>query len=416
MTATPVSPALAVRIFLAFAFAYFFSALLRAVTATLAPSFSVELGLKAADLGLLAGAYFLGFSALQLPLGQALDRLGPKRVLLFLTTLAVLGCAAFALAQSLPSLILARVLTGMGLAAGLMAPLTCFRLRFSQAAQFRSNSWMLMSGSLGMVASTLPVQWLLPVWGWRGLFWVLGAGLLLAMALMLWWVPRDPASPPEDPRRTVPRHGYRDVFLHPVFLRSVPIGFFTYGGMIAVQTLWAGPWMTRLAGFTPEQAAGGLFVINLCMLVSFMLWGVCMPRLARRGLQAHQIMTWGLPCHLLVLGWILLDPEPATAALWSLWCVSCTFVSLSQPAVGQAFPAALAGRALSAFNLVIFSGVFCIQWGIGLAVDAFRQAGLEEASAFRLSFALLGACCALSYFWYLHPLVRGRPLQPAAQA
>jgi hypothetical protein len=152
------------------------------------------------------------------------------------------------------------------------------------------------------------------------------------------------------------------------------------------------------------------------MLVSFMLWGVCMPRLARRGLQAHQIMTWGLPCHLLVLGWILLDPEPATAALWSLWCVSCTFVSLSQPAVGQAFPAALAGRALSAFNLVIFSGVFCIQWGIGLAVDAFRQAGLEEASAFRLSFALLGACCALSYFWYLHPLVRGRPLQPAAQA
>ncbi|MFY7915691.1 MAG: MFS transporter, partial [Rubrivivax sp.] len=170
MTATPVSPALAARIFLAFAFAYFFSALLRAVTATLAPTFSAELGLKAADLGLLAGAYFLGFSALQLPLGQALDRLGPKRVLLCLTTLAVLGCGAFALAQSLPGLILARVLTGMGLAAGLMAPLTCFRLRFSQAAQFRSNSWMLMSGSLGMLASTLPVQWLLPVWGWRGLF------------------------------------------------------------------------------------------------------------------------------------------------------------------------------------------------------------------------------------------------------
>ena len=416
MTTSLASPALAVRIFLSFAFAYFFSALLRAVTATLAPSFSAELGLKAADLGLLAGAYFLGFSALQLPLGQALDRLGPKRVLLFLMTLAVLGCGAFALAQSLSELILARALIGMGLAAGLMAPLTCFRLRFSQAAQFRSNSWILMSGSLGMLASTLPVQWLLPVWGWRGLFWVLAAGLVVAMALMLWWVPADPTPPRNDTPRPVARQGYRDVFLHPVFLRSAPIGFFTFGGMIAVQTLWAGPWMTRLAGFTPEQAAGGLFVINLCMLLAFMLWGVCMPRLARRGLQAHGIMLWGLPLHLIVLAWILLDPEPATAALWSLWCVSCTFVSLSQPAVGQAFPAALVGRALSAFNLVIFSGVFCIQWGIGLAVDALRQAGLSEAGAFRLSFAIFGACCALSYFWYLRPLARGRVLQPEAAA
>jgi MFS family permease len=162
--------------------------------------------LKAADLGLLAGAYFLGFSALQLPLGHGLDRFGPKRVLLFLMTLAVLGCGAFALAQSLPGLILARVLIGMGLAACLMAPLTCFRLRYSQAAQFRSNSWMLMTGSLGMVASTLPVQWLLPVWGWRGLFWVL-AGCLLVLGWTyvgypLWLL----AMARLRPRPVVPRH------------------------------------------------------------------------------------------------------------------------------------------------------------------------------------------------------------------
>ena len=412
------SPALAVRIFLSFAFAYFFSALLRAVTATLAPSFSAELGLTAADLGLLAGAYFLGFSALQLPLGHGLDRFGPKRVLLFLMALAVLGCGAFALAQSLPGLILARVLIGMGLAACLMAPLTCFRLRYSQAAQFRSNSWMLMTGSLGMVASTLPVQWLLPAWGWRGLFWVLAACLLLAMALIRWWVPADPpAALPSTPGSAVAAasavapasqpgaapQGYRDVFLHPVFIRSAPIGFFTYGGMIAVQTLWAGPWMTRLAGFTPEQSAGGLFIINLCMLVAFMLWGVWMPRLARRGLQAHQLMVWGLPFHLVILAWIVLDPQPATAMGWALWCVSCTFVSLSQPAVGQAFPSALVGRALSAFNLVIFSGVFFIQWGIGLVIDALRRSGVGEASAFRIAFAVFGACCVLAYLWYLRP-------------
>lgn len=406
-----------VRIFIAFAAGYFLSALLRAVTATLAPSFSAELGLKAGDLGLLAGAYFLGFAALQLPLGSALDRFGPKRALLALMTLAVLGCGAFALAQTLWGLTLARVLIGMGLAACLMAPLTCFRLRFSAAAQLRANSWMLMTGSLGMVASTLPVQWLLPLWGWRGLFWALAGGLVLAMVLIARLVPADPAparSP--DGAGAAPSQGYRQVLLHPVFVRSTPIGFFLYGGMVAVQSLWAGPWLTQVAGWTAAQAAGGLFVINLCMLLAFMGWGALMPRLVQRGYGAQRLMTWGLPLNLLVLAWIVFDPQPAGAITWALWCVACTFVSLSQPAVGQSFAPQWAGRALSAYNLVIFAGVFCMQWGIGLLVDLARGWGWSADAAFRLAFGLFGLCCLWSVAFFVRPPRRWRvPLAAPVQ-
>ena len=66
----------AIAIFLAFAFAYFFSALIRAITATLSPTLTQEFSLSASDLGLLAGGYFLGFAATQLPLGRWLDRYG----------------------------------------------------------------------------------------------------------------------------------------------------------------------------------------------------------------------------------------------------------------------------------------------------------------------------------------------------
>ena len=117
-------------IFLSFAFAYFFSTLVRAVTATLAPAFSAELGLSSGDLGLLAGAYFLGFALTQLPLGRALDRHGPRRVLLALMALAVVGCAAFASARQFAALALARAVIGIGLSACLMAPLTAFRRSF----------------------------------------------------------------------------------------------------------------------------------------------------------------------------------------------------------------------------------------------------------------------------------------------
>jgi len=70
---------MAVVVFLAFALAYFFSALVRAITATLSPTLTTEFSLSAQDLGLLAGGYFLGFSLTQLPLGRLLDRHGPKK-------------------------------------------------------------------------------------------------------------------------------------------------------------------------------------------------------------------------------------------------------------------------------------------------------------------------------------------------
>ncbi len=388
----------AALVFFGFAFAYFYAALLRAVMATLAPTFSAELGLGAADLGLLAGAYFLGFAALQLPLGNALDRHGPRRVLLVLLGVAVLGCAAFALATSLSALIVARMLIGAGLAACLMAPLTCYRRLFSPAAQLRANSWMLMTGSLGMLASTLPIQWLLPLLGWRGIFWGVAAMLVLAAALIYRLAPRDPAP---QPPATHADEGYRQIARHPLFQRMVPLGFVLYGGMIAIQALWAGPWLTRVAGWSPNEAAGGLFVINLAMLFAFMAWGALMPRLARHGLGALKLMRWGLPLCLCLLPLIVVLGSAAVAWHWALWCVASTFVSLSQPAVGLAFPQALAGRALSAFNLVIFSGVFCMQWGIGMLIDAGMAWGLAEPRAYQATFALYWVACVLAYGWFV---------------
>ena len=185
-----LSRRLAITVFLAFAFAYFFSALLRAITATLSPTLTQEFSLHARDLGLLAGGYFLGFAATQLPLGTWLDRHGPKKVILAFLGVAVVGCGAFALATSFSGLLAARVLCGVGVSACLMAPLTGFRRWLAPAAQLRANSWMLMTGSFGMVASTLPVQWLMPLAGWRPLFWGLALMILLSMAVIAWAVDR----------------------------------------------------------------------------------------------------------------------------------------------------------------------------------------------------------------------------------
>ncbi len=404
MSALHLTRQRAVLVFLAFALAYFFSALVRAITATLSPVLTEELGLQARDLGLLAGGYFLGFSLTQLPLGRWLDRYGPRRVILAFLAVAVLGCVAFAQAQSFSGLLLARVLCGVGVSACLMAPLTGYRRWFNASTQLRTNSWMLMTGSLGMVAATLPVQWLLPLWGWRALFVAMAVCIALAMLAIRLLVPAWSRDAAPSAAAQSDDGGYAEVWCSRYFWRMSPIGFFSYGGMVAIQTLWAGPWMTQVAGWTPLAAATGLFVINLSMLTSFWLWGWVTPGLARRGIHADALIAWGLPLSLLVLlalVWVGPAAGAGAAALLAAFCVSSTFVSLAQPAVGMAFPAHLAGRALSAYNLVIFAGIFVVQWGIGLAVDFARSLGLGVAEAYQAAFGAYGLCSLLSwlFFW-----------------
>ena len=384
-------------IFLAFAVAYFFSALVRAVTATLAPTLTAELMLTSGDLGLLSGAYFLGFSVLQLPMGQWLDRIGPRRVEVVFLIAAVLGCLAFAFAQSFHGLLAARLLCGAGFAACLMAPLTGYRRWYSPTLQLRANSWMLMTGSLGMLAATLPVQWLMPLFGWRWLFVGLAGLILAAVALIGWHVPAW-TSPAQAP---VPDGGYAEVWRHRYFRALVPLGFFSYGGMVAVQTLWAGPWLTAVIGIEPQEAAAGLFMINLAMLLTFWSWGLLNPRLIARGWHANRLMTWGMPGSLLaLLGNVLLGADGGWWGL-ALFCMASSFVTLSQPAIGLAFAPQLAGRALSAYNLVLFCGVFMVQWGVGLLVDMFRRGGADQVAAFQWAFAALLLCQLASYIWFL---------------
>ncbi|MCF8210644.1 MAG: MFS transporter [Rhodoferax sp.] len=411
---TPMTQGRAVAVFLAFASAYFLSTLIRAVTATLAPTLVQEFALNARDLGLLAGGYFLGFAAIQLPLGTWLDRFGPKKVILGFLSVAVLACIAFANATSFVGLVAARMLSGFGVSACLMAPLTGYRRWYAPGNQMRANSWMLMVGSMGMVASTLPVQWLLPMTGWRPLFWGLGGLVAVSMLMIVWLVPNWGSAPtaPANAKALAPNAdaapsaplGYSEVWRNPYFRKMAPLGLFNYGGMVALQTLWAAPWMVKMGGYTPMQAATGLFWINVAMLASFWLWGLANPMLTRRGYTPDKLISFGMPLSLVVLATIVVAGDALSNGVGLMllaFCVTSTVSALSQPAVALAFRSEMAGRALSAFNLVIFCGVFIVQWGIGLLIDGFKSLGLTEVLSYQGAMGAYGLCCIGAYLYYL---------------
>ncbi len=389
-----------ITVFIVFAFGYFLSCLLRAITATLSPVFTLEFDLMAADLGLLAGGYFLGFASMQIPLGYLLDKLGPKKIVSIFLLIAFIGTVSFALAQSFSGLLISRILIGVGSSACLMAPLTGYRIWLKENQQQRANSWMFMMASLGFLSSTLPIQLLLPSLGWRWVFGGISVLLLISIILMLAFIPKWDHQKDKSLKNPIKSDSFADVWKNKFFISVIPMGLFNYGGLMAIQTLWAGPWMTRVAGYTPLESATGLFSINITMLVSFFLWGYFLPKITDLGFNALKILKLGLPISFLVMLTIIVLGSKAGALFITLFILTSIFLSVIQPAVGLSFQSHLAGKALTSFNLLIFLGAFIMQWFIGFVIDLIKSLGYTEITGFQTAFSVFLLLSLISYIFF----------------
>src|SRR5438477_8506816 len=158
------------RLFLPFAVGYYLSYLLRNANAVIAPELTRELSLTAADLGLLTSAYFFAFGAFQIPLGILLDRYGARRVEATLLLFAAAGTLVFGFGRDIAELSLGRALIGVGVSACLMAGLKQFSQWYPLERQSSLTGAIMTSGSLGAISASVPLEWLLPVFGWRGVF------------------------------------------------------------------------------------------------------------------------------------------------------------------------------------------------------------------------------------------------------
>ncbi|WP_420472797.1 MFS transporter [Noviherbaspirillum sp. ST9] len=399
----------AARIFLCFAAAYFLSYAFRSINAVIAPDLQADIGLQNADLGLLSSAYFLSFAALQLPLGIWLDKYGPRRTESALLLFAAAGAAIFASSDSLAGLWLGRMLIGVGVSACLMAPFKAYRQWFASDQQSRLASWMLVAGTSGALAATVPVSAALPVIGWRGVFWLM-SGMIVATSALIFFLLRkveasQHASQAKPAAPGVAPLGYGHIFSDPFFRRMGLLGIVNHGCLSAWQTLWAGPWMMTVLGMSKQQTAQILFVFNLCLMLSYLGMSWWAPRhvahAGSRGFSSLRVIGTGLGGTILVQLAMLSTSAPSSWALWLVLAACVTVTTLTQTSVSLAFPVALAGRANSAFNLMVFVGSFIVQWGVGLLIDMFSSFEASPPDAMRGALAICIAAQALALFTFV---------------
>ena len=403
--ALPLQSTFALRVFLCFAFAYFMSYAFRTINVVIAPDLVKDLGLNNADLGLLSSAYFIGFGATQIPLGLALDRFGPRITEAWVMILAVIGALIFAIAEDFTTLVMARVLIGMGVSACLMAAFSGFRAWYATSQQGQLASAMLVCGTSGALASTWPVHLVTPYIGWRGVFLVMAALSFLAILILYYGLPVKKSAPIDKPIQsssaTLSWQSYRPILTNSFFWRILPLGTFCYGGFIAVQTLWFGPWLIEVMDYPATTAAQIVFGFNVVLLLAYLFNTWVLPKLARRGIDTMRYMTWTVGMSMIMQAGAYFWQTSLVWVWWFLFAITCASFVLAQSIIVLYFPKNYSGRVSTTYNLTLFIGAFIVQWGIGHMLDLGIALGWNKTSAYDLALAVFLAIQILGFIWFL---------------
>lgn len=356
----------------------FVNQMARAVIATIGPALALELGLSASGLGLLAAAVFVTYAMAQMPVGLALDLFGARRTQTVLASIAGIGCLISAVASDALLLGLGRMVTGIGIAAGLMGMLhanTHWYPREKVAAVTGRGSFV---AALGSLSATLPMQWLLPLIGWRGAFGVIAA-IAFGVAAWIWIsVPdRPPGAVPRTRRRLRDEVAeYGRILRHGGFLRFLPAIAMISALNFTMMGLWAGPWLRDVGGLADQPRAAALLCLALGMTLGSLAMGHWTTRMQERGWPAVTVPVLALAGQAVMLGVFLTRPQGGLPMLGALWFVF-GFIGAGGPpgyaVLAQVFPRELAGRVATTINFTMLVTVVFLQNAIGWVLDLWPR-------------------------------------------
>ncbi len=391
-----------VRVFAPFALGYFLSYLLRVVNAVIAPDLIADLGVSAADLGLLTSVNFLAFGLFQLPLGILLDRFGPRRTESTLLIAAAAGAFLFAAADAMPGLILGRALIGLGTSACLMAAFKAYVMWFPKERIPLINGFQMTAGGLGAVAGTVPVEMALGVTDWRGLFVILGCAVLAVAALLYLTVPRRASTESMPGTMAEQLAGVAEVFSSPLFWRIAPLTVASQCTFLGTQSLWSGPWLADVAGLGRDAVAETLLLIAVAMVGGFLAMGTIADRLGRYGVPPIRVALAGMMAFAVVQLGLVLQWTEMAVGLWMLFGFFGTTGILPYAVLPQGFRPELAGRVITGMNVLVFSSAFAAQWGIGAVINLWPTTadGGYHPDGYQAGFAMVLGVQVLGLAWY----------------
>lgn len=372
---------------------YCLSQFFRAFLAVLSPVLGAELGTTTADLATASGLWFAAFALMQLPVGWALDTIGPKRTASVLFTFgAVGGCAVFAMAQGPGGVIAGMGMIGIGCSPVLMSTYYIFARKFSPAVFGTLAGVTIGISTLGNLLSAAPLAWVVEAFGWRETVWAIAAFTLL-IALGIAVFVRDPAKPEGEARGSFAEL-LRIRAIWPIYIGML----ICYAPMAGIRGLWISPYVTDRFGASLEQVGTATLIMGLAMITGSFLYGPAEKALGSR----KKAVIGG---NLIVAGtciWLFVAPPGTMSAALVMFAV-IGLCGASFPVImshGRSFlPSHLTGRGVSLLNLFGMGGAGVMQFASGPTYGALSTS-MGPEPAYGALFAIFAAAILLGLAAY----------------
>ena len=198
--------------------------------------FQREFHITDEDRGLLNSAFFWSYTLLQIPAGWVVDRFGVgiPYALGFLLWSGVSAGTAFL--GSTAQLTIARVMLGVGESIAGPASIKWIHGHFPEEHRGLATGLYFSGTKIGLAVGAPITVWLSMLWGWRGMFLILGLGALVWLGPWLWLV-KDRGTPTASAGRAEPPVSMLSLLRSPA-MWGILIGSFCYQYFVYFCMTW----------------------------------------------------------------------------------------------------------------------------------------------------------------------------------
>ena len=338
-----------------FCLAYVISQFFRNFLAVLSEQLYFDIGATSDDLAFAMGFWFLTFSLMQIPVGTALDKVGPKLTSSFIFLIGGAGGSViFAMATTPLHLIISMGLIGVGCSPVLMGSYYIFARVYDPKIFASLAALMIGVGSFGNLAGAAPLAFAADLYGWRSTMFALSLlSALISVGLFLY------VKNPEM-SENVNNGSFLDLLKIKKLWFIFPLVLIHYAPVAGIRGLWIGPYINDTFG-GDSNLAFSTTAMSLSMIAGTFAYGP-MDRIF--GTRKWIIFIGSSICLVAIAG-LAFIPQMTFGLSVLLFCL-LGFFGMSYPlmiAHGRSFsPEHLTGRCVTLLNMFAIGGAGLFQF------------------------------------------------------
>ena len=354
----------------------------RAAGAIVAPVWQTQFSLNADQLGFVISVIFIVNIFAQGFIGTLLDKNGPRLIVSVFLIILALGTLSCIYAHSFVSLVIARIVLGIGLSVGGVGMYVLLARNFP-ADQFGFlNGLMVTLGGIGGLAATYPLAFVIDRFGWTHVFVALSV-FTAVLALVIF------ATGQREPRETKTTLKTKITFLsllktknlHPIFLMA----FVTWAPITCITGLWGGPYFKAVHGLSLSET--GLF--QMLFFAATMTSGTVFGLIDKyTQISRYTVILTASAVSVFCLGIIALTdtlPLYVAAALLFVMVFSQQFYVPLIAQLRDLVPDAAIGRATSLYTIIAVAAIPTFQILFGTVIQSASK--FDPETSYQIAFA-----------------------------